>query len=118
MVLSAGAGGRWELALAGDFGSDHPQHNAFVAGAPHLVSLDGCTHDTDGGGSRRRWGLSTAQELAERGFEVGVHEARKEFGGKARSIPAPDSASEGRKPLPGEHGFRFFPGFYRYSSTP
>src|SRR5690606_21575947 len=34
----------------------------------------------------------------------------KELGGKARSIPVPDS---GATPLPAEHGFRFFPGFYR-----
>ena len=59
-------------------------------------------------------GLSAAQELAERGFDVTVYEARTEFGGKARSISVPDSASEGRKALPGEHGFRFFPGFYSH----
>ncbi len=35
-------------------------------------------------------------------------------GGKARSIGVPNSAQDGRKPLPGEHGFRFFPGFYRH----
>lgn len=60
-------------------------------------------------------GLSAAQELAERGFEVTVYEARPDaFGGKARSIPVPGSAVGGREPLPGEHGFRFFPGFYRH----
>jgi len=56
-------------------------------------------------------GLSAAHELAKRGFEVTVYEAREKFGGKARSIPVPDS---GTVPLPGEHGFRFFPGFYRH----
>lgn len=56
-------------------------------------------------------GLSAALELAERGFRVTVYE-RKELGGKARSIPVPNSATDGREPLPGEHGFRFFPGFY------
>ncbi|MCU1700133.1 MAG: polyprenyl synthetase [Mycobacterium sp.] len=56
-------------------------------------------------------GLSAAHELAKRGFEVTVYEAREEFGGKARSIDVPDT---GRNPLPGEHGFRFFPGFYRH----
>jgi len=35
-------------------------------------------------------GLSAAHELAERGFEVTVYEAR-EPGGKARSMPVPDS---------------------------
>lgn len=43
-------------------------------------------------------GLSAAQELAERGFEVEVYERRPVFGGKARSIPVPNSASPGRKP--------------------
>jgi hypothetical protein len=56
-------------------------------------------------------GLSAALELAERGFRVTVYE-RKELGGKARSIPVPRTATGGRRPLPGEHGFRFFPGFY------
>jgi uncharacterized protein with NAD-binding domain and iron-sulfur cluster len=59
-------------------------------------------------------GLSAAQELAERGFEVVVYERRPDFGGKARSIPVPGSATPGRKPLPGEHGFRFFPSFYKH----
>jgi uncharacterized protein with NAD-binding domain and iron-sulfur cluster len=59
-------------------------------------------------------GLSAAHELAERGFEVSVYEWRQAFGGKARSIDVPDSGIDGRKPLPGEHGFRFFPGFYRH----
>jgi len=59
-------------------------------------------------------GLSVAQELAERGFKVEVYERRSGFGGKARSIPVPSSASEGRRPLPGEHGFRFFPSFYKH----
>jgi len=58
-------------------------------------------------------GLSAAQELAERGFDVAVYERRDRFGGKARSVPVPDSAGSG-PPLPGEHGFRFFPGFYRH----
>ncbi|MFJ4671572.1 hydroxysqualene dehydroxylase [Kitasatospora purpeofusca] len=51
-------------------------------------------------------GLSAAMELAERGYSVTVFECH-ELGGKARSIPVPGSG------LPGEHGFRFFPGFYR-----
>ena len=58
-------------------------------------------------------GLAAAHELAERGFRVHVYE-RKALGGKARSIPVPSSAGGGRKPLPGEHGFRFFPGFYHH----
>ena len=59
-------------------------------------------------------GLSAAHELAERGFHVRVYERKPVLGGKARSIPVPGSASGGRKPLPGEHGFRFFPGFYKH----
>lgn len=58
-------------------------------------------------------GLSAAQELAERGFDVDVYDRLSKFGGKARSIDVPDSATGNRKPLPGEHGFRFFPSFYR-----
>jgi len=56
-------------------------------------------------------GLSAALELAERNFRVTVYE-RKQLGGKARSISVPQSATGGRRPLPGEHGFRVFPGFY------
>ncbi len=59
-------------------------------------------------------GLSAAHELAKGGFKVDVYEAREEFGGKARSIPVPGTARGGKPPLPGEHGFRFFPGFYRH----
>lgn len=60
-------------------------------------------------------GMSAAHELAERGFEVEVYEHKSDYcGGKARSVDVPDTAKGGRKPLPGEHGFRFFPGFYRH----
>ncbi len=59
-------------------------------------------------------GLSAAHELAERGFDVTVHELRDAPGGKARSIPYAGSGTDGRDDLPGEHGFRFFPGFYRH----
>lgn len=59
-------------------------------------------------------GLSAAHELSERGFDVTVYEARGEFGGKARSMPVPGSGTDGRQDLPAEHGFRFFPGFYRH----
>jgi uncharacterized protein with NAD-binding domain and iron-sulfur cluster len=59
-------------------------------------------------------GLSAAHELSERGFKVTVCEGTDSLGGKARSIDVPGSGVDGRKPLPGEHGFRFFPGFYRH----
>ncbi|GAA3236391.1 hydroxysqualene dehydroxylase [Actinocorallia longicatena] len=57
-------------------------------------------------------GLTVAHELAERGYQVTIYE-RKAWGGKCRSFPVPNSASGGRKDLPAEHGFRFFPGFYQ-----
>jgi uncharacterized protein with NAD-binding domain and iron-sulfur cluster len=59
-------------------------------------------------------GLTAAHELAERGFAVELHEPKASLGGKARSIPVPDSGHDGRPALPGEHGFRFFPGFYKH----
>ncbi|HLN15765.1 MAG TPA: DUF5995 family protein [Acidimicrobiales bacterium] len=59
-------------------------------------------------------GLSAAHELAERDFAVTVVEAREHLGGKARSFAVPGSAVGGRRSLPAEHGFRFFPGFYRH----
>src|SRR3954462_11453535 len=58
-------------------------------------------------------GLAAAHELAERGFDVIVYE-RNALGGKARSIPVAGTAAGGRQALPGEHGFRFFPGFYHH----
>ncbi len=57
-------------------------------------------------------GLSVAHELAERGLQVTVFEP-KALGGKARSIPVAGTGTGGRLDLPGEHGFRFFPGFYK-----
>src|SRR5829696_8011128 len=52
-------------------------------------------------------GLSAAHELAERGFTVTVYEKRALPGGKARSYLTPEG-------FPAEHGFRFFPAFYRH----
>jgi uncharacterized protein with NAD-binding domain and iron-sulfur cluster len=60
-------------------------------------------------------GMSAAHELAERGFKVKVYEKQPVYvGGKARSVDVPDTATATTKALPGEHGFRFFPGFYRH----
>lgn len=61
-------------------------------------------------------GMSAAHELIERGFAVEIYEKQPQYvGGKARSV---DYYGEGLnpypKPLPGEHGFRFFPGFYKH----
>jgi uncharacterized protein with NAD-binding domain and iron-sulfur cluster len=59
-------------------------------------------------------GLTAAHELSERGAAVTVYESRPDWGGKARSQPVPGTATGGRKPLPGEHGFRFYPRFYKH----
>jgi uncharacterized protein (TIGR02217 family) len=59
-------------------------------------------------------GLTVAHELADRGFAVSIYEARRDFGGKARSQPVPGTGTNGRRDLPGEHGFRFYPRFYRH----
>lgn len=59
-------------------------------------------------------GMSAAHELIERGFDVTVYEMKRIPGGKARSMPVPNSGTHGRKELPGEHGFRFFPRFYKH----
>ena len=59
-------------------------------------------------------GMSAAHELVERGFQVTVYEKKHIPGGKARSVPVPNSARPGNTDLPGEHGFRFFPSFYRH----
>ncbi len=59
-------------------------------------------------------GMTAAHELASRpGFEVVVFELRPVPGGKARSMDAIAGVG-GRRALPGEHGFRFFPGFYKH----
>ncbi|WP_203362953.1 FAD-dependent oxidoreductase [Bacillus sp. REN10] len=59
-------------------------------------------------------GLSAAHELIERGLDVTIYEAKSIPGGKARSVSVPHSATNGNMELPGEHGFRFFPGFYQH----
>ena len=69
-------------------------------------------------------GMSAAHELIERGFEVVVLERDYLAGGKARSVPVVEEGehasghqlAEGASgsidhSVPGEHGFRFFPGF-------
>ncbi|WP_258960788.1 hydroxysqualene dehydroxylase [Paenibacillus aquistagni] len=59
-------------------------------------------------------GMSAAHELMERGFNVSVYEAKSIPGGKARSMTVKGSGTNGRKDLPSEHGFRFFPKFYKH----
>jgi uncharacterized protein with NAD-binding domain and iron-sulfur cluster len=89
-------------------------------------------------------GLSAAHELLERGFSVKIYERQSIPGGKARSFPYDvterstffgsadvkiaeqhqtaqrvvmddeGEAASAQIGLPAEHGFRFFPGFYRH----
>jgi uncharacterized protein with NAD-binding domain and iron-sulfur cluster len=61
-------------------------------------------------------GLTAAHELKERGFQVTVFDRGEIFGGKARSgvVRAGPGVSDAIVGLPSEHGFRFFPGFYRH----
>jgi uncharacterized protein with NAD-binding domain and iron-sulfur cluster len=61
-------------------------------------------------------GMSAAHELGERGFDVEVFERHPTYcGGKARSVDVPGTNLQQKdKFLPGEHGFRFFPGFYKH----
>jgi geranylgeranyl pyrophosphate synthase/uncharacterized protein with NAD-binding domain and iron-sulfur cluster len=74
-------------------------------------------------------GMSAAHELIERGLDVIVLERRDIAGGKARSVRvtheghhtsghqlAGNAAGAVDHRLPGEHGFRFFAGFYRHLS--
>jgi 15-cis-phytoene desaturase len=59
-------------------------------------------------------GLTAAHELAERGFDVHLYEAKPDWGGKARSQSVASTGTAGRRDLPGEHGFRFYPRFYKH----
>ncbi|HEX8794259.1 MAG TPA: FAD-dependent oxidoreductase [Polyangiaceae bacterium] len=59
-------------------------------------------------------GLACAHELARTGIDVTVYEASSFLGGKARSHYVAGTGTQGRRDLPGEHGFRFYPGFYRH----
>jgi uncharacterized protein with NAD-binding domain and iron-sulfur cluster len=57
-------------------------------------------------------GLTAAHELIEREYDVTVVERRTYLGGKAASYESKVGGETG-KLRPGEHGFRFFPGWYR-----
>jgi 15-cis-phytoene desaturase len=59
-------------------------------------------------------GLSAAHELIARGFRVRVYDSHAEPGGKARSQYLLHTGTGGRRNLPGEHGFRFYPAFYKH----
>ena len=63
-------------------------------------------------------GLTAAHELVNRGFDVTVFERRHVLGGKSRSYPVRLRDAKGDDvpgvSVPGEHGFRFFPGLYRH----
>ena len=86
---------------------------AVLAGAqmaPAFAASPGKNVAVLGGGMA---GLTAAHELIERGFAVTVFEPSF-WGGKARSMGVPGTGAGGRTDLPGEHGFRFFPGFYHH----
>ncbi|NKY51776.1 hydroxysqualene dehydroxylase [Nocardia vermiculata] len=78
--------------------------------APRREVRPGRTVAVFGGGVA---GLTAAHELIERGYAVTVYEPSA-LGGKARSMPVPGTGTGGRADLPGEHGFRFFPGCYQH----
>lgn len=61
-------------------------------------------------------GMSAAHELIERGYQVEIYERNVNYvGGKARSVKyLGDPQNPYKVALPGEHGFRFFPGFYKH----
>jgi uncharacterized protein with NAD-binding domain and iron-sulfur cluster len=60
-------------------------------------------------------GMSAAHELVERGFDVELYERHAKYpGGKARSVDVSFGGLKGKNQFPGEHGFRFFPGFYKH----
>jgi uncharacterized protein with NAD-binding domain and iron-sulfur cluster len=61
-------------------------------------------------------GLTAAHELAARGYQVTVYEKKEDgvVGGKARSVDNPLTGAGQQGPVPGEHGFRFFPAFYQH----
>ncbi|WP_227982404.1 hydroxysqualene dehydroxylase [Nocardia spumae] len=111
---------------AGGFGRRQLLRGAAVAGAalatsgawataaranpPRRQVRPGRTVAVFGGGVS---GLTAAHELAERGYAVTVYEPNA-LGGKARSMSVPGTGAGGRADLPGEHGFRFFPGCYQH----
>lgn len=61
-------------------------------------------------------GLSAAHELAhaDPGATITVHERNHAMGGKARSFAKSGTGVMAGHALPAEHGFRFFPGYYRH----
>jgi uncharacterized protein with NAD-binding domain and iron-sulfur cluster len=107
--MSAGASRREFLAAAGTAAAGAAAFGRSSAFAARRRPSTGREVAVFGAGVA---GLSAAHELVDRGFSVTVYE-RDHLGGKAWSMGVPGSASGGRSALPGEHGFRFFPGFYK-----
>ncbi len=59
-------------------------------------------------------GLSAAHELAERGFAVTCTSAMPHSAARRGACRSPAAVSKDAADLPAEHGFRFFPGFYKH----
>jgi uncharacterized protein with NAD-binding domain and iron-sulfur cluster len=102
-VMSSPAGGIVGARRASAETSARSAFNPNYSGKKHVAVL--------GGGCG---GLSAAHELVERGFTVDVYERYPVAGGKCRSIAVPNTGTGGRPDLQGEHGFRFFPGYYKH----
>lgn len=58
-------------------------------------------------------GMTAAHELATRGYDVEVYELGDLPGGKAKSMYHGSAVGPNGR-LPAEHGFRFFPGWYKH----
>jgi uncharacterized protein with NAD-binding domain and iron-sulfur cluster len=60
-------------------------------------------------------GLSAAHEFVKRGYPVTIYEKHStDLGGKAKSVRVTSASRSDLNGLAGEHGFRFFPRFYRH----
>jgi uncharacterized protein with NAD-binding domain and iron-sulfur cluster len=60
-------------------------------------------------------GLSAAHEFVKRGYRVTIYEKHStDIGGKAKSVRIAHASRPDLNGLAGEHGFRFFPRFYKH----
>ena len=87
---------------------------ALTAPAGAAVASRHATRHGRGPRRRRRRAVSRARARRARLRGHRLRERGALSGGKARSYGVPGSGTDGRHDLPAEHGFRFFPGFYRH----